>query len=166
VQDVDVRNRVGGTRVLDDQVVDLLVLALVETNSEVRLGQGAEVVADFGVLACHVDEHRAERQLLDELVLVGFQDAHETEVLGRDFRVEVALQDGVRHLVAKDEKTASVDAKQTLGTTLDVFDNALVAFVEDNQYGVNPLEIRHFCCWFLREELLQSAIQSPVSEIG
>ena len=34
---MDVRNRVGGTRILDEQVIDALVLALVETNSEVRL---------------------------------------------------------------------------------------------------------------------------------
>ena len=156
MQHVDIRNRVGGTRILDKQVVNLSVLALVETDSEVRLGQGAEVVADFGVLGRHVDEHSAERQLLDELVLVGFQHAHEAEVLGRDLGVEVALQDGVRHLVAKDNDPATVGAKQALRTALNVLDDALVAFVQYNQYGVNPLKIRHFCYRFLSEKLLQS----------
>ena len=97
---MNVRNRVGGTRILDEQVIDALVLALVETNPEVRLRQGAEVVADFGVFACHVDEYVAERQLPDEFMLIGFQYVHEAEVLGRDFTIKVALQDGVRHLVA------------------------------------------------------------------
>ena len=111
MQHMNVRNRVGGTRILDEQVIDALVLALVETNPEVRLRQGAEIVADVSVFACHIDEYRTERQLSDELMLVGFQHAHEAEVLGRNLRVEVALQDGVRHLVTKDNETASTGAK-------------------------------------------------------
>ena len=97
---MNVRNRVGGTRILDEQVIDALVLALVETNPEVRLRQGAEVVADFGVFACHVDEYGTERQFSDELMFVGFQHVHKAKVLGCNLGIEVALQDGVRHLVA------------------------------------------------------------------
>ena len=129
VEDVDVGNRVGGARILDNQVVDGLVLALVETDAEVCLRQGAEVVADFGVLARHIDKYRAERQLLEELVLVGFQDAHEAEVLGRDFGVEVALEDGVRHLVAEKDKATSVGAKQALNAAFNILDDTFVAFV-------------------------------------
>ena len=88
---MDVGNGVGSTRILDDQVVDGLVFALVEADAEVRLGQGAEVVADFSVFARHVDEYRAERQFLEEFMLVGFQDTHEAEILGCDLGVEVAL---------------------------------------------------------------------------
>ena len=132
MQHMNVGNRVSGSRILDDQVVDGLVLALVETDAEVRFRQGAEIITDFGVLACHIDENRAEWQLLEELMLVGFQDAHETEVLGRDLGVEIALQDSVRHLVAKDDESASVGTKQTLHTALDVLDDALVAFVQDD----------------------------------
>ena len=73
---MNIRNRVSGTRILDEQVIDLLVLALMETNPEVRLGQGAKVVADFGVFARHVDEYVAERPLFDVLVLFRFQHAH------------------------------------------------------------------------------------------
>ena len=155
MQDVDVRNGVGGSRVFDNQVVKQLVLALMETDSEVCFGQGAEVVADFGVLGCHVDEHGAEWQFLEELMLVGFQHTHKAEVLRRNLGVEVALQDGVRHLVAENDESATVGAKQTFCTALDVLDDALVAFVKNNQHGVNSLEIRHFNCWFLSEELLQ-----------
>ena len=107
MQHMDVRNWVSGTGILDKQVVDFLVLALMEANPEVRLGQGAKVVADFGVFARHVDEYVAERPLFDVLVFFRFQHAHKTEVLGRDFGVEVALQDGVRHLVAKDDEPAA-----------------------------------------------------------
>ena len=91
MQDVDVRNGVGSSGIFDNHVVKLLVLALMETDSEIRFGQGAEVVADFGVLGCHVDEHGAEWQFLEELMLVGFQHAHKAEVLRRNFGVEVAL---------------------------------------------------------------------------
>lgn len=154
---MDVGNRVGGTRIFDNQIVDALILALVETNPEVRFREGAKIVADFGVLARHIDEHRAERQLFDELMLVGFQHAHEAEVLGRDFRVEVALQNGVRHLVAKDDESTAAGTEQALRTALDVLDDALVAFVQNNQNRVNSLEIRHFYQWFLGEELRQSA---------
>ena len=163
---MDVGNGVGGSRILDDHVVDGLVLALVETDAEVRFRQGAEIITDFGVLACHIDEYRAEWQLLEELVLVRFQDAHETEVLGRDLGVEVALEDGVRHLVAEDDEPASVGAKQALHAALDVLDDALVAFVQVNQNGVNALKIRHFCCRFFSEKLLQGTIQGPISKVG
>lgn len=95
MQYMDVRNGVGGSWILDDQVIDLLVLALVETDSEVCFGQGAEVVADIGVFARHIDEYRAEWQLFDEFVFVGFQHTHETEVFGRNLGIEVALQDSV-----------------------------------------------------------------------
>ena len=153
---MDVRDGVGGSWVFYNHVVDLLVLAFVETNPEIRLGQGAKVVANLGIFCRHIDEQSAERQLLDKLMLVGFQYAHETEVLGRDFGVKVALEDGVRHLVAEDDETATADAKQTLRAALDVLDDALVTFVKDNQHGVKSLEIRHFSHWFLGEELLQS----------
>ena len=62
-------------------------------------------------------------------MLVGFQDAHKTKVLRRNLSVEVALQDGVRHLVAKDDKPASVGAKQALNTAFNILDDAFVAFV-------------------------------------
>ena len=154
---MDVGDGVGGAWILDDQVIDALALALVETDSEIRFRQGAEVVADFGILARHVDEYRAERQLFEELVLVRLQHTHEAEVLGRDFGVEVALQDGVRHLVAQDDEAAPVGTKEAFYTALDVLDDALVAFVQDNQNGVNSLQIRHFCCRFFSEKLLQCA---------
>ena len=132
MHDMDVGNGVGGTRILKDHVVDGLVLALVEADAEIRLRQGAKVVADFGVLARHVDEYRTERQFLEKLVLVRFQDAHEAEVLGRDLGVEVALEDGVRHLVAENDEAASVGTKQALHAAFDVLDDALVAFVQDD----------------------------------
>jgi len=154
---MNVRNRVGGARILDEQVVDLWVLALMETDSEVRLGQGAEVVADFGVFRCHVDEHCAERQFFDELMLVWLQHAHEAEVLGRNLCVEVALQDGVRHLVAEDDDPTAAGAKQAFRAALDVLDDAFVAFVKNDQDGVKTLKIRHLRHRFLGEELLQSA---------
>ena len=155
---MNVRNRIGGARIRNKQVVDTLVLALVETDSEIRFRQGTEVVADFGVLGCHVDKHGAERQLFDELVLVGFQYTHKAEVLRRNLGVEVALQDGVRHLVAKDDEPATAGTKQTFSTALNVLDDALVAFVKDNQNGGNSLEIRHFCHRFLGKELLQGTL--------
>ena len=129
-----------------------------EANPEIRLRQGAKIVADVGVFCGHIDENAAIWQLLDELVLVRLQDAHETEVLGRNLSVEVALKDGVRHLTAEDDEAATVGTKQAFHAALNVFDDALVGLVQDNQYGVNPLEIRHFYHRFLREELLQSAI--------
>ena len=156
MQDMDVGNGVGGSRVFDNQVINLLVLALVEANPKVRLGQCAEIVADFGVFCRHVDEHRTERQLFDELMLVRLQHTHEAEVLWRDLSVEVALQDGVRHLVAEDDESATAGTKETFCAALDVLDDAFVTFVKNNQHGVNPLKIRQFCCRFLSEELLQS----------
>ena len=132
MQDMDVRNGIGGARIIDDQVVDGLVFALVETDSEIRLRQGAEIVADVSVFAGHIDEYRTERQLSDELMLVGFQHAHEAEVLGGDFGVEVALQDGVRHLVAEDDEPATANTKQSFYAAFDVLDDAFVAFVEND----------------------------------
>lgn len=155
---MNVRNRVGGTRILDEQVIDALVLALVETNPEVRLRQGAEVVADFGVFACHVDEYVAERQLSDELMLIGFQHVHEAEILGRDFTIEVALQDGVRHLVAKDDEPASTNTEKAFYAAFDILMDALVVLVKDDENGAKPLKIRHFCRRFLVEKLLQSLV--------
>jgi len=134
------------------------MFALMEANPEIRLRQGAKIVADVGVFCGHIDENAAIWQLLDELVFVRLQDAHETEVLGRNLSVEVALKDGVRHLVAQDDESTPAGTKQTLDATLDVLDDALVALVQDNQYGTNSLEIRHFCQWLLRKKLLQSAI--------
>lgn len=158
MQDMDVRNRVGGTRVLDEQVIDLLVLALMETDPEIRLRQSAKVVADFCILCRHVDEYGTERQFPDELVLVRFQHTHETEVFGRDLGVKVALQDGVRHLVAEDNEPAAAGTEQTFCTAFDVLDDTFVTFVKDNQDGVKSLQIRHFCHWFIGEELLQGAL--------
>ncbi len=155
---MNVRNRVGGTRILDEQVIDALVLALVETNPEVRLRQGAEVVADFGVFACHIDEYVAERQLSDEFMLIGLQYIHEAEVLGRDFTIKVALQDGVRHLVAKDDEAASTDTEKAFYAAFDILMNALVVLVKDDENGAKPLKVRHFCRRFLVEELLQSLV--------
>lgn len=155
---MNVRNRVGGTRILDEQVIDALVLALVETNPEVRLRQGAEVVAYFGVFACHVDEYVAERQLPDELMLIGFQHVHEAEILGRDFTIEVALQDGVRHLVAEDDKATATGAEKGLHAALYVFMYAFVVLVEDDQHRTNSLKIRHFSCRLLSEKLLQGTV--------
>ena len=132
MQYMDVGNRVGGSRILDDQIIDLLVLALVETNPEVCLGQGAEVIADIGVFARHIDEYRAEWQFFDEFMLVGFQYTHETEVFGSDFCVKVTLQDGVRHLVAKYDESATAGTKQTFRTALNVLDDAFVAFVQND----------------------------------
>ena len=160
-----VGNRVGGSWVFDKQVVDFQVLAFVETNPEIRLGQGAKIVADVGVLACHVDEYVAERQFLDELMLVGFQHVHEAEILGRDFAVEVALQDGVRHLVAKDDEPASAHAEQTFHAAFDILVDALVVLVKNDENGVNSLKIRHFCSRFLAEKLLQSLVDCPISEV-
>lgn len=91
VKYIDVRNGVGGSRIFDEQVVDLPVLALVETNPEVRFRQSAEIVADFGVFGCHVDEQSTEWQLFDELMLVGFQYAHGPKVFGCNLGVEVTL---------------------------------------------------------------------------
>ena len=120
------------------------MLALVETDPEVRLGQGAEVVADVGVLSRHVDNHVAEGQLFDVFVFVGFQHAHEAEILGRDLVEKVALQDSVRHLVAEDDESATVGAEQTFRAAFDVLDDAFVVFVKNDKDGVNSLKIRHF----------------------
>ena len=142
---MDVRNRVGGSRVLNNQVVDRLVLALMETNSEIRLRQRAKIVADVSVFACHIDEYRTEWQFSDELMLIGFQHAHEAEVFWGDFGIEVALQDGVRHLIAKNDEPATIDAKQPLHAALDVLDDAFVAFIENDENRANSLKVRHFC---------------------
>ena len=139
VQDMDVRNGVGGSRILDDQIIDGLVLALVETDSKVRLRQGAEIVTDIGILARHIDEYRAERQLFDEFMLVRFQHTHKAEVFRGDLGIEVALQDGVRHLVAKDDEATTAGTKQTLCTALNFLDDAFVAFVKNNQNRVKSL---------------------------
>jgi len=162
---MNVRNRVGGTRILDKQVIDFLVLALVETNPEVRFGQGAKVVANFGVFARHVDEYVAERPLFDVLVLFRFQHAHETEVLGRDFGVEVALQDGVRHLVAKDDEPAAACTEQAFYATFNILVDTLIVLVKDDEDGVKSLKIRHFCRCFLVEKLLQSLVECSISKI-
>ena len=132
MQDVDVGDGVGASGVLDDQVVDADILALLEADSEVRPRQRAELVADFGVLPRHVDDHRAVGQLPEVLMLVGFQHAHKAKVLGRDLVVEVALEDGVRHLVAEDDEPATAGPKQAFGTAFDVLYDALVTLVKDD----------------------------------
>ena len=134
MQDVNVRDGVGGSWVLDDQVVDFDKLTLLETDAEIGLGQCANVVADVGVLRRHVDDHVAEGPLLDVFVFFGFQHAHEAEVLGRNLGVEVALEDGVRHLVAKDDESAAACAEQGLRAAFNIFDNALVTFVDDDEH--------------------------------
>ena len=65
-------------------------------------------------------------------MLVRLQHTHEAEVLGRDFTVEVALQDGVRHLVAEDDETTAAGAKQGLHTAFYILVYALVMLVEDD----------------------------------
>ena len=65
-------------------------------------------------------------------MLVGFQHAHEAEILGRDLVVEVALQDGVRHLVAEDDESATAGAEKGFHAALNVFVDAFVVFVEDD----------------------------------
>ena len=162
---MDIGDRVGASRVLDDKVVNTNILALLEADSEVRLGQGAKVVADFGVFARHVDEYVAERPFFDVLVLFRFQHAHETEVLGRDFGVEVALQDGVRHLVAKDDEPAAACTEKAFYATFNILVDTLVILVKDDENGVKSLKIRHFCRCFLVEKLLQSLIECSISEI-
>ena len=132
MQDVDVGDRVGVSGVLDDQVIDGNILALLEANPEVRLRQGAKVVADFGALARHVDNHCAVGQLFKIFVLVGLQHAHEAEVLGRDFVVEVALKYGVRHLVAKDDESATIGAEKGFYAAFNVFVNTLVVLIKDD----------------------------------
>ena len=158
MQHVNVGDGVGASRVLDYQVIEPCVFALLEADPEVRLRQGAEVVADFGVLPRHVDDHGAVGQLLEVFVLVGFQYAHEAEVLGRDLVVEVALQDGVRHLVAEDDKATATGAEKGLHAALYVFMYAFVVLVEDNQHRTNSLKIRHFSCRLLGEKLLQGTV--------
>lgn len=111
MQHVNVRHRVGAFVVFDDEVVDFQVFAAEETDAEIGLRQCADVVAHVGVFARHVDDDVAKWELADFLVFLWFQHAHETEVFGRDFRVEVALQNGVRHLVAKDDEAATGCAK-------------------------------------------------------
>ena len=153
---MDVGDRVGISGVLDDQVINSHIFALLEANPEIRLRQGAEVVADFGALARHIDDHRAVRQFLKVFVLVGFQHAHEAEVLGCDFVVEVALQDGVRHLVAEDDEPATAGAEEGLHTAFYAFVDALVVLVEDDQNGVHPLKIGHLGHCLLGEKLFKS----------
>ena len=129
---MDVRNGVGASWVFNNQVIDADIKALLEADSEIRFWQRAKVVADFGILASHVDDHRAVRQLFDEFMLVGFQHTHEAKILWGDFAVEVALKDGVRHLVAEDDKTATANAKQGFHTAFDVFMYAFVVLVKDD----------------------------------
>lgn len=141
---MDVGNRVCGTRILNDQVVDFQVFALVETNSEVRLGQSADVVADITVFSRHVDNHVARRQLADVFVLLRLQNVHETEVLRCNLIKHIALQNVVGHLVAQNQEPAAIGAEKAFYATLDILDNALVAFVEYNQCRINSLNIRKF----------------------
>ena len=129
---MDIGDGVGCPGIIDDQVVNPDILALLEADSEVRLGQGAEVVADFGVFPRHVDDHRAVGQLPEVFMLVRLQHTHESEVLGRNLVVEVALQDGVRHLVAEDDETTAAGAKQGLHTAFYILVYALVMLVEDD----------------------------------
>ena len=129
---MDIGDGVGCPGIIDDQVVNPDILALLEADSEVRLGQGAEVVADFGVFPRHVDNHRAVGQLPEVFMLVRLQHTHESEVLGRNLVVEVALQDGVRHLVAEDDETTAAGAKQGLHTAFYILVYALVMLVEDD----------------------------------
>ncbi len=158
MQHVNVGDGVGASRVLDHQVIETCVFALLEADPEVRLRQGAEVVADFGVLPRHVDDHGAVGQLLEVFVFVGFQHTHEAEVLGCDLVVEVALQDGVRHLVAEDDKATATGAEEGLYAALYVFMYAFVVLVEDDQHRINSLKIRHFSCRLLGEKLLQGTV--------
>lgn len=155
---MDVRNGVGGPRVFYEQVVDFRVVALLETNPEIRFRQGADVVADVRVLDGHVHNHVARWQFAKILVFFRLQHAHEAEILGRDFGVHIALQDVVRHLVAQNHEPAAQGAEQGLGAALDVLDDAFVVFVKNNQYRINSLIIRKFCCSFLGEKLLQGMI--------
>ncbi len=163
---MDVGNGVSASWVFDDQVVDVDMLALLKADSEIRFRQRAEVVADFGAFPCHVDNHGTIRKLPEILVLFGLQHTHEAEVLRRDFVVEVALQDGVRHLVAEDDEPATPNAKQGFHTAFDVLVYALVLFVEDDQHRVDPLEIGHLGYRLLREKLLEGTLKGSVSEIG
>ena len=151
---MDVGDGVGASGVLDDQVVDADILALLEADSEVRPWQRAKIVTDFGVLPRHVDDHRAVGQLPEVLVLVGLQHAHKAKVLGRDLVVEVALQDGVRHLVAEDDKATAASAKEGLHAAFDILIYAFVVLVEDDQHRVNTLKIWHFGHRLLGEILL------------
>lgn len=160
---MDVRNGVGGSWIFNHKVVDFYKFALLEADAEVSLGQGAEVVADVGVLARHVDDHVAEGPFFDIFVFFGFQHAHEAEVLGGDFSVEVALEYGVRHLVAEDDKPATTCVEQGFRTALNALDDAFVAFVKDDEHRVNLLGIRQFHYHFLFRELLEGSPQSPVS---
>ena len=166
MQHVDVGNGVSASRVFDDQIVNADVLALLETDSEIRFRQGAEVVADFGVLSRHVDDHRAIRKLPEVFVLVGLQHTHETEVLRRDFVVEVALQDGVRHLVAEDDEAATANAEQGFHTAFDVLVYALVVFIKDDQHRVHALKIGHLSYRLFREKLLEGTFKGSISKIG
>ena len=166
MQHVDVGNGVSASWVFNDQVVDVDMLALLKADSEIRFRQRAEVVADLGAFPCHVDNHGTVGKLPEILVLFGLQHTHETEVLRRDFVVKVALQDGVRHLVAKDNEPASANAKQGFHTAFYILVYALVVFVEDDQHRVDPLEIGHLGYRLLREKLLEGTLKGSVSEIG
>ena len=126
---MDVGDRVGVSGIFDDQVIDGHVFALLEADSEIRLRQGAQVVTDFRALASHVDDHRTVWQLFEIFDFIGLQHTHETEVLGCDFVVEVALQNGVRHLVAEDDEPATCGTEEGLHAAFDAFVNALVVFV-------------------------------------
>ena len=91
-------------------------------------------------------------------VLVGLQHTHEAEVLRRDLVIEVALQDGVRHLVAEDDEPAAAGTEKGFHAALYVFVYALVVFVEDDQNRVNPLKIGHFGRRLLGKKLLKSML--------
>ena len=163
---MDVGNRIGASRILDDQVVDADILALLETDSEIRFRQRAEVVADLGAFPRHVDNHGAVWQLPEVLMLLGFQHTHEAEVLRRDFVVEVALQDGVRHLVAEDDEAATANAEQGFHTAFDVLVYALVVFIKDDQHRVHALKIGHLGYRLFREKLLEGTFKGSISKIG
>ena len=165
VQHMDVRHRVGGAWVVDDEVVDFHVFALLKADAEIGFGQGTDIIANVGVLASHVDNHVTEWPFLDVLVLVGFQDAHEAEVLGRDLGVEVALKDGIRHLVTENDKTAAARTKQGFRTALNIFDDALITLVDDDEHRVNLLDVRQFDPHFLFRELVERLAQGSIPDV-
>ena len=155
---MNVGDRVGVSGVLDDQIVDGHVFALLEADSEIRLRQGAQVVADFRALASHVYDHRTVRQFFEIFDFIGLQHTHEAEVFWGDVVVEVALQNGVRHLVAEDDEPATCGTEEGLHAAFDAFVNALVVFVQDDQNGVNSLKIGQLSHGLFGEKLLKSML--------
>ena len=91
-------------------------------------------------------------------MLFWFQHAHKAEVLGRNLVIEVALQDGVRHLVAEDDEATTASAEKGFYAAFYIFMDALVVLVKDDQHGVNPLKIGHFGGCLLGEKLLKSML--------